>query len=68
MHHRAKVKAEIVEKARLLHERDGVGPTELSKQFNVSINTIYDWIYYRTRINTDIEWQNERKKVQSVSA
>lgn len=54
LHHRAKVKPEIVEEARKLHE-EGESPKELARRYQVSINTLNDWIYYRTRINTDLQ-------------
>lgn len=39
---------EVVEKARDMHD-EGVGPTQIARELDVPLNTLQDWIYYRTR-------------------
>lgn len=52
-HHRAKAEPEVVELARKLHE-EGMGPKAISEKLGVPKFTVYDWVYYKTRANTDL--------------
>ena len=50
MHHRSKTEFKYVELARELYEQ-GAKPIDIAKYLEESINTVNDWIYYRTRVN-----------------
>lgn len=51
MHHRAKYSDDTVEAARSMYD-DGTGPTDIATALGVPIDTVNDWIYYRTRAYT----------------
>lgn len=53
-HHKAKADPQTVELARKMHE-SGIGPKEISERLNVPKFTIYDWVYYKTRHDTDLQ-------------
>jgi hypothetical protein len=55
-HHNAEFDFELVERCRTMHE-DGRTPTKIrhdlwAEGIDVSMNTLNDWLYYRTRINS----------------
>tara|TARA_Y100001951_G_scaffold105178_1_gene120469 strand:+ start:2269 stop:2466 length:198 start_codon:yes stop_codon:yes gene_type:complete len=47
-HHRVRHSDETVEQVRQMHD-DGVKPAQISRRTGISIDTVNDWIYYRTR-------------------
>lgn len=47
-HHRARYPNEMVEAARDLHDL-GMRPVDIARHLRVPIDTLNDWIYYRTR-------------------
>jgi hypothetical protein len=49
-HGKAVVEFSEIEMIRDLHEYHGVTPKMLAYKFGYSLNTIRDWVYYRTRI------------------
>jgi len=50
-HGRATMPYEDIKMIRELYENHGVKPHELAEKFEVSINTIWCWILYKTRVN-----------------
>lgn len=54
MHHKAKVPGEVVERIRAQFEA-GKSYRKLAAQYGIPENTVKDWVFYRTRINADIE-------------
>jgi DNA-binding transcriptional regulator YiaG len=48
-HGKATVPFEDIKLIRELYEHHGVRPKELAHKFDVSINTIWDWVQYKTR-------------------
>lgn len=49
---RVKVSFETVSEIRYQYQRYGARPNDLSKKYGVSINTIWDWVQYKTRANS----------------
>ena len=47
-HHRAKHSDDDVELIRQCYDA-GMKPTEIARKFEMSINTVNDYVYYRTR-------------------
>ena len=47
-HHRVRYSDETVEQVRQMHD-SGMGAAEINRQTGISIDTVNDWIYYRTR-------------------
>ena len=47
-HHRTRHSDATVERARTMHD-EGIKPTLISNELGISLDTINDWIYYRTR-------------------
>lgn len=47
-----KVSFETVSEIRYQYQRYGTRPSDLSKKYGVSINTIWDWVQYKTRANS----------------
>ena len=54
MHHKAKVPGEVVERIRAQFEA-GKSYRKLASEYGIPENTVKDWVFYRTRINADIE-------------
>jgi hypothetical protein len=48
---RVKVPFETVSEIRHCYHRHGARPSDLASQYGVSINTIWDWVRYKTRVN-----------------
>jgi orotate phosphoribosyltransferase-like protein len=50
-HGKAIVEFEDIKLMRELYESHGLQPHEIANKFEVSINTLWDWLLYRTRVN-----------------
>lgn len=48
-HWKAKLTNVDIEQMRELHEKHGLGPTEIAAKFDVSVNTVKPILYYRRR-------------------
>lgn len=48
-HHRSKAPFVEVQLARTLYQQ-GATPTEIADYLNQSINTVWDWLRYKTRV------------------
>lgn len=48
--HRSRWSDATVEWARDLHEHDGWGAARIAAKIGAPLDTVNDWIYYRTRI------------------
>ena len=47
-HHRAKYSAELVERARVMHD-EGAGFKRIARAMGLPAGTVRDWVEYRTR-------------------
>lgn len=50
-HGKAKVPHDEIKMMRELYEKHGLRPHEIAQKFEVSLNTLWDWLLYRTRVN-----------------
>lgn len=50
-HGKAKVPFDEIKMMRELYEQHEVKPHEIAQKFEVSLNTLWDWLLYRTRVN-----------------
>jgi len=48
---RVKVSFETVSEIRHNYHRHGARPSDLASKYGVSINTIWDWVRYKTRVS-----------------
>ena len=48
---RVKVPFETVSEIRYEYHRYGARPSDLASKYGVSINTIWDWVLYKTRVS-----------------
>ena len=48
---RVKVPFETVSEIRHNYHRHGARPSDLASKYGVSINTIWDWVRYKTRVS-----------------
>jgi len=49
-HGKAKIEFKTIEEIRNKYKRYGARPSILAKEYGISINTIWDWVQYKTRI------------------
>lgn len=50
-HGKATVPHREIEQMRDMYENHGMAPHVIAEKFEVSLNTLWDWLLYRTRIN-----------------
>lgn len=50
-HGKAKISFSTVKEIRHKYHRYGARPSILAKEYGVSVNTIWDWVQYKTRIS-----------------